>query len=494
MPSLLPAFIRDNPWWKATDRIDTDPDLVRLAEAPVRFEHPIPFDFAADAVFSLRGPRQVGKSTLLKRAIRDLLRERRVPPRCVLYTDVEGAGITTHLRLRNAVTSYLTWARSAVAPDARLYLFLDEVTGVKDWGTAIRNLYREGSLANVTVVATGSHALDVAKGGETAPGRRGERAVAHPDWIMMPLAFRDYIAAHNPTLAAGLPVLDPFDPRRAYEAAAEMQLYQDDVLALFDRYLLTGGYPHSMSEEAKNNRVGSGAYRIYRDAIIGQMRRAGHDAGPFREIVSWAADRYLGQEFSWSDVSGGTEIGSKDTARRYMENAERLFLWHVLYRAQDIRDPAPAIKSPKKLFPADPFAWHVLAGWAAGEQDEWAGSLNRLANPTLRGGFVESVAGDHLIRAHGRFALYHRFDRGQGNTEEIDFVLHRGGAQALIEVKYRQKLKEVHWKHLAHNGGGVIATPEDLNWREDDQVAAVPLAYLLAGTGQPLSLYPAHLP
>ena len=494
MASLQPTFIRDNPWWKGADQIDTDPDLARLAAGQVRFEHLVPFDLTADAVFSLRGPRQVGKSTLLKRVIRTLLRERGVAPRCVLYTDVEGAGITTHLRLRNAITGYLTWARSTVGADARLYLFLDEVTGVKDWGTAIRNLYREGSLANVTVVATGSHALDIAKGGETAPGRRGERAIAHPDWIMMPLAFRDYITAHNPTLAARLPVVDPFDPRRAHEAAAEMQLYQDDILALFDRYLLTGGYPHSMSEEAEHSRVGSGAYRIYREAIIGQMRRAGHDTGPFREIVSWAAHRYLGQEFSWSDVSSDTEIGSKDTARRYMENAERLFLWHVLYRAQDARNPTPSIKSPKKLFPADPFAWHVLAGWAAGERDEWAGSLNRLADPTLRGGFVESVAGDHFIRAHGRFALYHRADRGQGTTEEIDFVLHKGGVQALIEVKYRLKLKPVHWKHLAQYGGGVIATPDHLEWRENDKVAAMPLAYVLAGTGQPLSLYPAHLP
>lgn len=494
MAALKPEFIKDNPWWASVEKIDVDEDLVRYRTAPVRFQHTTPFDLQVDAVFTLRGPRQVGKSTLLKRAIHSLLRDRGVAPRSVLYTDVEGAGLTTPVKLRNALEGYITWARSALGPETRLYLFLDEVTGVKDWGTALRTLYRRGALTGVTVVATGSHALDLARGGEIAPGRRGERAVDELDWIMMPLAFRDYIAAHDPGLAAVLPTLDLFDARQAYEAATELQLHQEPMLALFDRYLTTGGYPHSMSEEAEKGTVGAGAYRIYRDAITGQMRRAGHDAGPFREIVAWAADGRLAQEFTWTDVSGGTEIGSKDTARGYIEDAERLFLWHVLYRAKSVAERAPALRSPKKLYPADPFAWHVLASWAAGDTDPWAGSLARLGDPTLRGAFVEAVAGDHFIRGLGRSVLYHRGDQGQGTTEEIDFVLHRGGARALVEVKYRRRVKPIHWKHLAQYGGGIIATPDRLEWQESDRVAAIPLSYLLAGAGDRLTLYPAPLP
>lgn len=492
MAALPNEFIRDNPWWRGAGEIDRDPELVRLGQATIRFDHAIPFDLSADAVFSLRGPRQVGKSTLLKRAIRDLLSVRQTPPRCVLYTDVEGAGLNTHVRLRNALSSYLTWARSTER-DGRLYLFLDEVTGVKDWGTAIRNLYREGALANVTVVVTGSHALDVARGGELAPGRRGERDVAELDWILMPLAFRDYLAAHEPSIVSSLPTIDLFDPRAAYDAAQEIQLRQGEILALFDRYLLTGGYPHSMSEEQDSRRIVEGAYRIYRDAIVGQMRRAGHDSGPFREVVSWAANGRLGQEFSWNDVSGDTEIGSKDTARRYIENAERLFLWHVLYRAQSIDAQAVAPRSPKKLYPVDPFAWHVMASWAEGEKDPWSGSIARVSNPTYRGGLVEAVAGDHFVRGYGRFALYHRADRGQG-IEEIDFVLHRENSRALVEVKYRNQIKGVHAKHLANHGGGILATVDDLAWNAERNVSSIPLPYLLAGASERLTLYPAHLP
>jgi predicted AAA+ superfamily ATPase len=162
--------------------------------------------------------------------------------------------------------------------------------------------------------------------------------VEEPDWIMMPLAFRDYVTAHAPAVADALPPLDLFDPVSAYAAALEIQLQHDTLHALFDRYLLTGGYPHAMSEEQETGRIGNGAYRIYRDAIIGQMRRAGHDLGPFREVVAFTA-----LDSSAGHVSANTEIGSKDTARRYLENAERLYLWHILYRAQATTRRPPSV-------------------------------------------------------------------------------------------------------------------------------------------------------
>lgn len=494
MPTLSPAFIADNPWWKDARQIDADPDLQRLAEASVRFEHPIPFQLDVDAVYTLRGPRQVGKSTLLKRLIRTLLTDQRVAPRQILYTDVEGAGIGTVARLRTALTGYLTWARSAVGVDARIYLLLDEITGVKDWGTVVRTLYREGALKNVTIIATGSHALDLARGGEMAPGRRGERNVEHPDWILMPLGFRDYVIAHDAQLGAALHSVDVTVPARAYEAAQELQLYSAPLRALFDRYLLTGGYPHAMSEEQTAGRITAGVYSIYREAIIGQMRRAGHNAGPFREVVSWAADHRLGQEFSWHDVSGATDIGSKDTARRYIEDAERLFLWHVLYRGQSATDTARALKSPKKLYPADPFTWHVLASWAAGERDPWAGAMARLGNATTRGVLVETVAGDHFLRGYGPFALYHRRDKGQGASEEIDLMLRRGSVQAYLEIKYRARITVADRRSLSKYGGGILATVDHVEWYPETQVAAIPLCLLLAGYADPITLYPAHLP
>lgn len=494
MASFITPFINDNPWWANPEAIEADGTITRFEASPVRFEHAIPFDIELDATYTLRGPRQVGKSTLLKRIIRQLLVERRVPPSCVLYSDVEGAGFTTPTKLGNALTAYATWARGrASAPAQRLYLFLDEVTGIKDWGNVVRTLHAHGVLTNVCVLATGSHALDLARGGELAPGRRGEIAAENNDWVLMPLGFRDYVTAHDPQLGAVLPVIDILNPAEAYRTAMELQLRGGEIKGLFERYLLTGGYPHPMAEEAATRRVPAGAYNIYRDAIIGQMRRAGYRIPSFREIVSWAADGRLGQEFSWNDVSGDTDVGSKETARRYVEDAERLYLWHVLYRAQSMTNTSAALRSPKKLYPADPFAWHVLASWVQGHANPWEQAQQRLLNTTMRGAFVESVAADHMLRAYGgSLVRYHRSDAGTGNTEEIDLVVWQEQQRALLEIKYRNVIKTAHRRHLARHGGGLLVTPESVEWHATDNVAEVPLHLLLAGLPNKVTLYPAH--
>lgn len=487
MPALSPTLIRDNPWWADRAAIRQDADLRRLATADIRFEHSIPFALDVDAVYTLRGPRQVGKSTLLKRIVAQLLERQHVSPRCILYTDVEGASLTTVPKLRNALTGYVAWARGVTSRD-RLYLLLDEITGLRDWGTVIRALYREGRLDNATVIATGSHALDLARGGETAPGRRGERAVSQLDWVMMPLSFRDFVIAHAPTLGAALPTLDIFDPHAAYQAAEAIVLRSDEVRPLFDRYLLTGGYPHAMSDEQAHGRVAEGIYLLYQHAITGQMRRAGHRDAPFREIVAWVANGHLGREFSWNTVSGETEVGTKDTARMYIEDAERLFLWHVLYRAHSAERPTPALRSPKKLYPVDPFAWHVLASWAAGEADPWAASLARLATPAIRGELVESVAADHFVRRFGRLAFYHRSEA----QHEIDLVLHRARTRARIEVKYRQRVAPRDARQLVQSGGGILASVDEFRFDQTGNVAVIPLFALLAGYGESITLYPAR--
>lgn len=489
MSALLSIFLRDNVWWRGARHVDADRDLVRLRESPISYLHPIPFDLGVDAVYTLRGPRQVGKSTLLKRVVAHLLTEVGVNPRQVLYADAEGAGLTTHTALADALTSYLAWARSAL-PRARLYLLLDEVTGIRDWGIAIRTLFRQGHLEQVTAIATGSHALDLARGGETAPGRRGERDVgAALDWIMMPLSFRQFVSAHAPDVEATLPLIDVFDPRAAAQATIEISLHGDTLRALFQRYLASGGYPHAMADEHARGAIGPGIYLLYRSAIIGQMKRAGHSEGMFREVVAWAADNRLGHEFSWQSIAAETDIGSKDTARRYVEDAEHLFLWHVLYRAQGAADLSPAFRSPKKLYPMDPFTWHVLASWAAGDSDPWAASLARLAAPALAGHLIEGVAADHFLRAYGHRAVYHRSERGE---EEIDLLLARDGAIARLEVKFRAVIPRKTVRHLARYGGGIIATPDTSDFDPEANVAQIPVYALLAGQGETVTLFPAE--
>lgn len=483
--ALTTAHFQDNPWWTDEDALDSDYHLAQLADQPLVYLHQMPFELSVDAVYTLRGPRQVGKTTFLKRIIQKLLDDQGIDPRRLLYADVGGAGVTSHQELQKFVAEFVSYVRARSADD-RIYLLLDEVTGIRDWGVAIRSLHGRGDLERVTAIVTGSHALDVKRGGEQAPGRRGE--VEYWDWVMMPLSFRDYVRLQEPEVAARVPILESLVPQHVHHAAEEAHFVGSTLKELFARYLSTGGYPFAVSAEKKHEHIPARVYRTYRDAFRGEIRRAGLEESYIRELISWAGHKRLAQEFSWRSASDETGIGSKDTARKYLETAEALFLWHIYLRVIDPTKTRAALKSPKKLYPADPFGWHVLDSWARGEQDPWVATLERVNDPQVRGDLVESVCADHLRRRFGRFAFYYRDKKGR---EEIDFAIFEDGVrQALIEVKYQRRIRVKHLSALAGHGGGLLLTPDHLEWHESEGVAALPVAYFLAMLPWELSLFP----
>lgn len=171
-----------------------------------------------------------------------------------------------------------------------------------------------------------------------------------------------------------------------------------------------------------------------------------------------------------------------------MEDAAAAFLWHVVYRVKSPERPIPAPRSPKKLYPADPFVWHTLVGWATGSRNPWADSIRSLADPARTGLLVESVVGDHLKRRRGPFTLYHRAAQG---SEEIDFVSFDGAKRALVEVKYRRSIKSNDKKWLRKHGGGILVTRSDRFLNEDQGVAGIPAPAFLAGLEGPTTLFPA---
>src|SRR3712207_3246275 len=91
---MLGQFARQNRWWLDPADVERDRHLRQLSQAPIRWEPPLPFRFDRDAVYTLRGPRQVGKPTILKRQIAALLAGG-WSAASILYLDVELAGLET---------------------------------------------------------------------------------------------------------------------------------------------------------------------------------------------------------------------------------------------------------------------------------------------------------------------------------------------------------------------------------------------------------------
>ena len=181
----------DNPWWRDPKLIGSDMKIADLdglvADWKPRIAHT--FDFSKDLVYSLRGPRQVGKTTLIKLQIKQKLDEGVSPHNIMYYAfDVD----TSPKDLVNVIKEYLD-STARLRKGSSCYIFLDEVSAVKDWQRGIKRLWDQGRLANCTVVATGSNTIDIKMSTERLPGRRGTSNDAL-DKIMLPMKFSEFVA------------------------------------------------------------------------------------------------------------------------------------------------------------------------------------------------------------------------------------------------------------------------------------------------------------
>ncbi|PIZ95063.1 hypothetical protein COX84_04660, partial [Candidatus Micrarchaeota archaeon CG_4_10_14_0_2_um_filter_49_7] len=98
---------KQNPWWESRQRINEDPklkdyDFARIKWAPRLRKY---IDLHKDVVYSIRGPRQVGKTTLMKLMIRETL-EKSNPANCMYFScDL----VRDNSALSDLLETYLTW-------------------------------------------------------------------------------------------------------------------------------------------------------------------------------------------------------------------------------------------------------------------------------------------------------------------------------------------------------------------------------------------------
>ena len=472
----LATLARQNPWWADPARIRDDFVLAALASQPIRWTPRLlhRFRFDRDRVYTLRGPRQVGKTTSVKVLVRDQIETERVDPRSVLYFSCDL--LRRAEDLDDLVETYLRWQAPFRLP--RRYLFLDEISSVRDWSIAIRGLANRGKLRGSTVVLTGSHALDVTRQVERLPGRRGESAEAEPedllDKVLLPMKFAEYAETVRPEIRSRLEVLRLLESRhrmetveavfagRPSEAWSALQLLADDVQPLLADYLLTGGFPRPLNDLRKAGRIPGETYDLYIRALTGDLARWGHDERTARELLAGVVEK-LGTPLSWRTLAEETDVGSHNTVAKYVGDLERTFTLQTVYQI-DRRRGRPAPRKDRKVYVTDPFLFHAVRAWALGLGDAFEASREFLSDPARRGLLLEAVVADHLARL--AFAMKPRsvFDAYEHvmfwrNRKgwEVDFVLRADGTPRAFQVTATRPRGEA-LRALRSFGGGIVLT------------------------------------
>ncbi|MGI8554333.1 MAG: AAA family ATPase [Dehalococcoidia bacterium] len=125
---LLQELTRTNPWWTSAAWEAADPQLAAAARAPHDRRPALLDDITPPNLYTLRGPRRVGKSTVLKQTIARLCHAG-VDPRRICYFAADALSSFTDL-INLFQAARLLFPDLATLPR---YFLLDEITSVPDW-------------------------------------------------------------------------------------------------------------------------------------------------------------------------------------------------------------------------------------------------------------------------------------------------------------------------------------------------------------------------
>src|SRR6266581_9047024 len=337
----ISEFSEQNQWWLDPKAIYSDQRIVEWESSQFKWTPRLgeTFDWNLDIVYVLRGPRQVGKTTLMKLKIREWINSG-VNPRNIFYWPcdlVEGPE-----KLAQIVTSYQNSTRRDKT--SRLYIILDEISSVKDWQKGIKSLYDAGKLKNCTLVLTGSHSIDLRKATETLARRRGEvdKLKDHlPDKILLPTKFSEYADTRSEKIHNMIRSMDLLKRpgRHALwgqlmkgdmpKELEELQLLSKEVQTLFGEYLLTGGVPKVVDSYISSGSISKNLYEDYVNLVLRDVTRWNGKEIVLRQVVRKLIEA-LGTAISLNGLRQETDVSSHHTTGVYLDFLKDSFVTTVI--------------------------------------------------------------------------------------------------------------------------------------------------------------------
>lgn len=497
MPIEWEDLLQSNLWWISPTDIDKDKKIEEYNKSKVKWDPRIrkTFQYDKDIVYSLRGPRQVGKTTLIKLQISEFL-QTNVPRWNILYyaLDVENSPRD----LIEIIRTYFTRTEKVRDKEKRCYIFLDEISSIKNWQKGIKKLWDENYLKNCTLVVTGSHSVDVQRSTEKLPGRRGSTNDVY-DKILLPMKFSEYVSLIDMDLKkiveryftreSRLDIFSNLLANKIDYRFNELIAYLPKLNGYLQQYLLTGGFPKVINEFSAEFKIEEYLYTDYFRSIIGEITSLDADEGTFKRLIKYIIEHH-NYPLSYRNIQNGIDVGSSNTVERYVNLLLKMFVLTLFYK-YDINKKEKRTDKDKKIRFHDPFLFHVLNTWIRSDMSFQIS--NSYVNDTEKAGLlVEGVIGDHLIRLafylskkkqmfdYSDYIYYWKDEKDY----EVDYVLKNENTILPIEVKYTTKNTKKEglqglfsFKRKSGVENALLITKNEL--REDDGMVRMPASIFL---------------
>lgn len=363
----------------------------------------------------LVGPRQVGKTVLLKQLVDDLL-VKGCPPQNILYFDFSDPRIPQkrHLSPGDVIEIGLDRVQ---AEWPRVWLF-DEIGGAANWDRWLKSTVDAFRTRPAKIVVTDSAASVLTDSSrETGPGRWDE-------YRMETLTYRECLLL----LAGG---------------DGDIARVREQLPSPFERFLLAGGFPGYLRQFHETD--------FLWPRILDSLRQDIAEKVIQRELVDHGVDAQRARDlFVYLVQDSGAIFTTADRARDLAADARTIDEWlailegtRLLFRLPRFSgNPAARLRSKPKLYASD----HGLV-------TAFSPVLHPLDDVQIRSRVFETVVYRHLReivqRGIGHLAFYRPGDRLK---QEVDFVLDTQDGLVLVEVTSGSKLREDKMNSLRRAG------------------------------------------
>lgn len=385
-------------------------------------------------IYTISGGRQIGKTTLIKQWMADLL-ERGVSPGCIAY--LTGELIDGHHSLIRLLTETLDGM-----PGSHLrYLLLDEVTYIHDWDKGIKYLADAGMLEDVIMLLTGSDLVIIRDARMRFPGRRGTAGTV--DFHLYPLSFFEVVRLKK-RFAAG----EFFGLLNPQGGPTDISII-DGLFEEFEGYLVHGGFLTAVNDMARYAHITPATFATYSDWIRGDVLKRGKQEHYLREVLAAIVKRY-GSQVTWNALAQDLSIDHPKTVADYVEllvSMDAAFVQAALL--EDKLTAAP--KKARKLMFADPFIFHAVRSWLDPCNDPYSQQVRPLiSDPDCVARLAEACAVTHYRR---HFPTY--YIKAQG---EVDIAYVDKNRFWPVEVKWTRQVRPKDMKQIAKYPNSRILT------------------------------------
>jgi predicted AAA+ superfamily ATPase len=359
--------------------------------------------------YAIKGPRQSGKTTLL-RVLEDILTRKGVN---TVFLNFEDPDV-----LEAFETNPKEYIKSFLTKKGKYCFLMDEYHYVKDPGKKLKLLY--DSFEDIKFVVTGSSSLELS-------GAMAKFLVGRVFFFeLFPFSFHEFLVAKNLRLAKIYEEKNEKIKKFLLSGNAEIEkdIFLKEIAPFFDQYIIFGGYPAVIkAEDFETKRmILKNIYDTYISKDVVEFLKV-TDAFKYRHVVRTLAV-LIGKLINYSEVCSTCQAYYKEL-KRIISILSETYIINLIQPFY--RNPITELRKVPKVYFFD-----------LGLRNYIIDNFNPLEKRTDSGAMVENFV---------FLSLRHNFPEATINywrtiaKAEVDFVLRVKDEIIPIEVKY-QSFKE----------------------------------------------------